>query len=247
MYGRTRSSIIFPSSALRGGKSIRRISTRWRKDIVRFHAVIWPAMLMSAGLPLPGQIIANGISYDRTARRCPSRSAMPWIRSTSPRDMATMRLRYFLLREISFGDDGDFSEDKDEGALQRRPCERAWQLRRAGAHACGEGDRCPTANAVLDGDFDITIETMKRVVYAKLKEYQILRRACRDMGRDLVRRPLCERKESVGDKRRRRARAQALFNLVSLLDAVAASLCRSCRRRQKRSPTHLRGGAVCCT
>ena len=30
------------------------------KDILRFHAVIWPAMLMSAGLPLPGQIIANG-------------------------------------------------------------------------------------------------------------------------------------------------------------------------------------------
>src|SRR4029077_4858589 len=30
------------------------------KDIVRFHAVIWPAMLMSAGLPLPGQVIANG-------------------------------------------------------------------------------------------------------------------------------------------------------------------------------------------
>ena len=78
------------------------------KDIIRFHAVIWPAMLMSAGLPLPRQIATHGFLLVG-GRRCPSRAP---IRS-SPSDLVPTfgsdGYRYHFLRDVSFGPDGNFS------------------------------------------------------------------------------------------------------------------------------------------
>ena len=81
------------------------------KDITRFHAVIWPAMLMSAGLPLPKQIVANGfftINGIKISKSLGNAVDPLALIKTYGNDA----LRYFLFREIPFGSDGDFSEEK---------------------------------------------------------------------------------------------------------------------------------------
>src|SRR3989344_3295475 len=81
------------------------------KDITRFHAVIWPAMLMSAGLPLPKQIVANGFFTIKGVKISKSLGNViyPLVLAKTYGNDA---LRYFLFREIPFGYDGDFSEEK---------------------------------------------------------------------------------------------------------------------------------------
>lgn len=78
------------------------------KDITRFHCVIWPAMLEAAGLPLPERVWAHGFMSAEGQRF--SKSAGVWIEL----DDAVARygadaLRYYLLREVPFSGDGDFS------------------------------------------------------------------------------------------------------------------------------------------
>lgn len=81
------------------------------KDIVRFHTVYWPAFLMSAGLPLPRQVFGHGFLLARGGEKM-SKSAGNVI---DPLDLAATfgvdQLRYFLLREVSFGQDGSYSEE----------------------------------------------------------------------------------------------------------------------------------------
>ncbi len=80
------------------------------KDILRFHAVIWPAMLLSAGLPLPKRIFVHG--FITSGGRKMSKSLGNVIDPvTQVKKYGSEQLRYFLLREIPAGDDGDFSED----------------------------------------------------------------------------------------------------------------------------------------
>jgi methionyl-tRNA synthetase len=191
------------------------------KEILKFHAMIWPAMLMSAGLPLPGQIIANGFLTVNGTKMSKSLG-----NGVDPLDLAARYgvdgLRYFLLREISFGDDGDFSEEKMK---ERYNSDLANGLGNFAARVLtlAEKETLFTADATLDGDFDITIETMKRVVYAKLKEYKFsdalaaIWAALSFGDRYVNERKVWEIKDDA-------QRAVALFNLVSLLDAVATEL-----------------------
>ncbi len=80
------------------------------KDIVRFHAVYWPAFLMSAGLPLPRQVFGHGFVLNRGEKMSKSVGNV-----VDPVDMARTygvdQLRYFLLREVSFGQDGSYSHE----------------------------------------------------------------------------------------------------------------------------------------
>jgi len=80
------------------------------KEIIRFHAVIWPALLMAAGLPLPKQIWAHGWLLMDSAKM--SKSLGNVVR---PRPIVHVlgldALRYYLLRETVFGQDGNFSYD----------------------------------------------------------------------------------------------------------------------------------------
>lgn len=81
------------------------------KDIVRFHAVYWPAFLMSAGLPLPRQVFGHGFILAKGGEKM-SKSLGNVV---DPMDMADRygvdALRYFLLREVSFGQDGAYSHE----------------------------------------------------------------------------------------------------------------------------------------
>lgn len=85
------------------------------KEIIRFHAVYWPAFLMSAGIALPKRIFAHGWWTNDGMKMSKSLGNV-----VDPKDVIRRygldTLRYFLFREVRFGEDGDFSEK----ALQNR-------------------------------------------------------------------------------------------------------------------------------
>lgn len=80
------------------------------KDIVRFHAVYWPAFLMSAGLALPKQVFGHGFLLNRGQKESKSVGNV-----TNPLELAERfgvdTLRYFLMREVAFGQDGSYSPE----------------------------------------------------------------------------------------------------------------------------------------
>ncbi|MEI8320526.1 MAG: methionine--tRNA ligase [Alphaproteobacteria bacterium] len=107
------------------------------KDILRFHAVYWPAFLMAAGLPLPKRIFAHGWWTNRGDKISKSLG-----NTIDPFDLADRfgvdPVRYFLLREIPFGNDGDYSEQaliqrinsqlsNEFGNLAQRTLSMAWK------------------------------------------------------------------------------------------------------------------------
>ena len=80
------------------------------KEIVRFHCVYWPAFLMAAGLPQPKSIMAHGWLLFEESKMSKSRGNI--VRTETILDvLGADALRYFLLREVVFGQDGSFSFD----------------------------------------------------------------------------------------------------------------------------------------
>lgn len=80
------------------------------KDILRFHAVIWPAMLMALDLPLPQKIFANGWLTMGGSKISKSRGGHRNLMELLD-EYGADPIRYFLMREAAFGLDLDFSED----------------------------------------------------------------------------------------------------------------------------------------
>ena len=80
------------------------------KDIVRFHAVYWPAFLMSAGIEVPQHIFSHGFLFNRGEKMSKSVGNV-----VDPFTMADAygvdQLRYFFLREVPFGQDGNYSHE----------------------------------------------------------------------------------------------------------------------------------------
>ena len=80
------------------------------KDIARFHAVYWPAFLMSAGLPLPKRVYAHGFLFNKGEKM--SKSVGNVVDPFALVEAYGLdQLRYFLLREVPFGQDGSYSHD----------------------------------------------------------------------------------------------------------------------------------------
>jgi methionyl-tRNA synthetase len=79
------------------------------KDILRFHAVYWPAMLLSAGMPTPGQVFGHGFLTKDGQKMGKSLGNV-----IDPVELANRygsdAIRYYFLKEIEFGRDGDFNE-----------------------------------------------------------------------------------------------------------------------------------------
>src|SRR5262249_39599312 len=110
------------------------------KEIVRFHAIYWPAFLMAAGLPLPKRVFAHGWLLFENDKMSKSRGNI--VRATPISEvMGFDALRYFLLREVGFGKDGSFSHDalvgrynadlaNGLGNLVSRTLSMLWQYRK---------------------------------------------------------------------------------------------------------------------
>jgi methionyl-tRNA synthetase len=80
------------------------------KDIVRFHAIYWPAFLMSAGLALPKRVFGHGFLFNRGEKMSKSVGNVidpQWLIERYGVD----QLRYFFLREVPFGQDGNYSHE----------------------------------------------------------------------------------------------------------------------------------------
>jgi methionyl-tRNA synthetase len=80
------------------------------KDITRFHAIYWPAFLMSAGLPVPKQVVVHGFLFNRGEKMSKSVGNV-----VGPKEMVEAYgldpVRYFFLREVPFGQDGSYSHE----------------------------------------------------------------------------------------------------------------------------------------
>ena len=86
------------------------------KDISRFHAIYWPAFLMSAGLELPKRIMIHGFLFNKGVKMSKSLG-----NTIAPKDWVEQygldQVRFFLLREVPFGADGSYSHEAIVGRM----------------------------------------------------------------------------------------------------------------------------------
>ncbi len=153
------------------------------KEIVRFHAIYWPAFLLAAGWPLPKKIFAHGwLLFDNNKM---SKSRGNIVRPEPIRQaMGADALRYYLLREIVFGSDGNFAYDalvtrynadlaNGLGNLASRTLSMIHQYR-GGVVKLRGGDepfpRSATVSAAIDGyerlDFSRALESIWSLISA---------------------------------------------------------------------------------
>ncbi|MDR7920805.1 MULTISPECIES: methionine--tRNA ligase [unclassified Thermosynechococcus] len=107
------------------------------KDILRFHAISWPAMLMSAGLPLPEQIFVHGF-LTKDGQKMGKSLGNTLDPFALVAQYGADAVRYYFMKEVEFGRDGDFSETRfvnilnadlanDLGNLLNRTLKMAWK------------------------------------------------------------------------------------------------------------------------
>ncbi|MBG1231581.1 methionine--tRNA ligase [Aestuariivirga litoralis] len=86
------------------------------KDITRFHAIYWPAFLMSAKLPTPKQIVVHGFLFNKGEKMSKSTGNV-----LSHKDLVDQygvdQVRYFFMREVPYGNDGSYSQDAIQGRM----------------------------------------------------------------------------------------------------------------------------------
>jgi len=125
------------------------------KDILRFHAAIWPAMLISAGLPLPrsifvhGHILVNGEKMSKSIGNVVDPFELVKKYGTDP-------VRYYLLREIPSGNDGDFSYEK-------------FEYRYNGDLANGLGNFAARVSTLGSGLEEISLEDINKAITEKIE------------------------------------------------------------------------------
>ncbi len=189
------------------------------KDILRFHAVIWPAMLLAAGLPLPHKIVANGFFTIDGVKISKSLGNI-----IDPLDLTAKygndALRYFLLREIPFGEDGDFSEAKMK---ERYNSDLANGLGNFAARVLTLAEKEALNMGELDAEFAEQIATMKQTVDTKTKHFHF-HEALAAVWSAIAFGDRYVNEQKVWAIEDLKKREQALFNLVTLLDNIAAVL-----------------------
>ena len=81
------------------------------KEIVRFHSIIWPAMLMSMGMPLPKKVFGHGWLVMDGGKMSKSKGNVVDPVCAGAKSYGVDALRFFLLRTFPFGSDGNFSNE----------------------------------------------------------------------------------------------------------------------------------------
>ncbi|WP_422926897.1 methionine--tRNA ligase [Singulisphaera sp. PoT] len=82
------------------------------KDITRFHCALWPAMLMSASLPLPKQVFGHGFVYNKEGGKVSKSSGTAIDPAEYVKLHGAEAFRYYFMKECPFGGDGSFSEER---------------------------------------------------------------------------------------------------------------------------------------
>lgn len=191
------------------------------KDNLRFHAAIWPGMLLSAGLPLPKQIFAhgfitvNGQKISKTIGNVVDPHAIS-------RKYGVDTLRYYLLREISTYDDGDFSERK---LIARYNGDLANGLGNFAARVLALGDSIKEiqSNLKADGEIAEHVERVRGVVYQRTEEFKF-HEALAAIWELIAYGDAYVSRTEPWDIEYEEKKDQAIFNLVVILDNVAALL-----------------------
>ncbi|MFZ0416199.1 MAG: methionine--tRNA ligase [Candidatus Acidiferrales bacterium] len=142
------------------------------KEILRFHAVYWPAFLMAAGEPLPKKIFAHGWWLFAEEKMSKSRGNMQYPQPIA-RVLGIDALRYFLLREMVFGQDGNFSR---ESLLTRYNADLANGLGNLASRTLTMieqyfGGRVPARPAKEENGRDAEVEKVKREVCEEALRY----------------------------------------------------------------------------
>ena len=149
------------------------------KEIVRFHAVYWPAFLWAAGLEIPKKIFAHGWLLIEDEKMSKSRGNM--VRATPiQRVLGADALRYFLLREVVFGQDGSFSYDalvgrynsdlaNGLGNLASRTMAMIHQYRGGAILASNERGDDQIAH-VAHGTVELALDAYERLEFSKVLE-----------------------------------------------------------------------------
>jgi methionyl-tRNA synthetase len=139
------------------------------KDIVRFHAVYWPAFLMSAGIEVPKRVFAHGFLYNRGEKMSKSVGNV-----VDPFDLVkgygVDQVRYFFLREAAFGQDGSYSH---EAIVNRINADLANDLGNLAQRSLSMidkncGGKIPAPGTLTDADSAILAAA--DTLYAKVRE-----------------------------------------------------------------------------
>jgi methionyl-tRNA synthetase len=139
------------------------------KDITRFHCVIWPAMLMSAGLPLPKTVFGHGFVYLKGEKMSKSLGNVLTPLDIVPKYGADA-LRYYLLRESSFGADGDFTWDN---FIKRFNSDLANDIGNLLNRTLGMANKYIGGKVVPDGTADPGASALREAVEGALKKVRV--------------------------------------------------------------------------
>jgi methionyl-tRNA synthetase len=126
------------------------------KDIVRFHAVYWPAFLMSAKLPLPKHIAVHGFLFNKGEKMSKSTGNV-----LAPLDLVQQygvdAVRYFFMREVPYGNDGSYSHDVIVARMNADLSNDLGNLAQRSLSMINKncGAKVPVCGALTDADTDM--------------------------------------------------------------------------------------------
>ena len=171
------------------------------KDIVRFHAVYWPAFLMSAGIAVPRRIFSHGFLFNRGEKM--SKSVGNVIDPFALADAYGVDpLRFFLLREVPFGQDGNYSHEAIVNRINADLANDLGNLAQRSLSMVGKqfGGVLPQPGAFSANDQAILASADALIAKAReaMATQQLHQRAQRGMGRGCRRQPLFRRRGAVG-------------------------------------------------
>jgi methionyl-tRNA synthetase len=191
------------------------------KDILRFHAAIWPAMLISAGLQLPKKLFVHGFITVEGQKM--SKTVGNIIEPENlVKKYGVDAVRYYLLKEIPSCDDGDFSSKRFE-AVYNSDLANSLGNFASRVLTLGAGEDKFSSNLPVENEVSAHIQNTKAAVLKKIDEFRLNEALSSIL--DLVR---------FGDAYINRMapwdiedfvkRSEIIFNLVVVLDNVAAFL-----------------------